>query len=154
MEFETSYHTHGNLWDSGFLYSTHRIFKFLFHIIVILSLTLNILYNTNSIIKTLSFWIENIMYPQFKGVKYWDNTKNAYTVPRKLMDIFSKIFDKIFIIMVPLLFAVNYYFTGRWDNVWVCIQRIDREIVLGNNFKRQCKRQCIFIIINVILLEM
>lgn len=132
-------------------YSTHRLFKFLFHIVVILSLTINILSNINSIMNILSFWIENVMYPRFEGVKSWDNTQNAYMVPRRLMDIFSKLLDKIFTIMVPFLFAVNYYFTGKWDNIWTCIQKIEREIVLSDNFKRQCKRQCIFITVILFL---
>ena len=128
-------------------HSTHRLFKFLFHIIVVLSLTINIYSNINYISENLSKWIDEMMYPKLNGEKIWNSTINGFSVPRKLMDFFSILLNKMVIIMVPLVFSINYYFIGRWEKIWNYIQKIDHEILASRNFYKNCRYRCIFSIL-------
>lgn len=122
---------------------TRRFLKLIFHLIVVLSLSLNIFFNINSLKGKLLDWIENIMYPRMDGVKVWNSTRDGHGVPRKLMNFFSIIFKEIYPMLVPFLFAINYYFTESWGRIWACIQKIDQNIVASDKFYRQCRKGCI-----------
>ncbi len=81
-----------------------------------------------------------------KEIKVLNATEEGYIVPGQLMDVFMVMLRPLFILMVPLLFAVHYYFTGKWKKIWSCIQSIDKEIMLSDNFIRQSRKRCIFTI--------
>ena len=71
-------------------YTTHRFFKFLFHGIVILSLSINIHSNTYSIKSTSEDRIE--MYSKMlNGENIWNKAEidNSEMLLRKLIDLFS-----------------------------------------------------------------
>jgi len=84
---------------------------------------------------------------KIKSDEIRNSTLNGFSVPRKLMDVFSIFLNTMIIIMVPLTFPINYYFFGQWEKIWNHIQKIDREIVASRNVYKQCRYRCIFSIL-------
>jgi len=61
-------------------HSTHRFFKFLFHIVVVLSLTINIHSNMNYLSDNLSKWIDEMMDLKLNDETFWNSTINGFLV--------------------------------------------------------------------------
>ena len=49
--------------------------------------------------------------------------------------------DAILQTSVPLIFNILMY-TPKWKNLWLCLDKIQKEFQLDETFHRQCRRQC------------
>lgn len=59
----------------------------------------------------------------------------------------ESVMNPVFTTGVPLLFAFLFYFTGKFQNIWNFIRKIDDEItILSDGFYRKLKLRCLLLI--------
>lgn len=43
---------------------------------------------------------------------------------------------------IPLIFSVHLFWTGKWKDLWLKLQKIEREIKLPEKFYKDCRHRC------------
>lgn len=47
---------------------------------------------------------------------------------------------------IPLIFAIKFYFTGKFQEIFISIHKIERKLTLPSSFYRKCLIGCLFLI--------
>jgi len=119
----------------------HFLIRLVLNIIVCLSLFINISCNIKYMIDYCSYLSQSMAYMRQSGIR-----KGDYQIPYFTLNYLNTILKNIYALGIPLLFAVEFYITGKWQEIWKCIKIIDQEIKLPKAFYRQCRKCCIITI--------
>ena len=113
-----------------------KVFRIFIFIAVTFSLTLNIFFSVNYTIRFIR--------DQNRSVSGKSNENRFLKIPNTVLEWLKNMFQIMFATGVPILFAANFYFTGRWRELTNTIQKLDREIRFSSIFYNRCRRCCYF----------
>jgi len=115
----------------------HFLIRLVINIIVFLSLFINISCNVKYMMDDCSYSRQSFEYLRHG---------NDYQIPYFTLTYLYTILKNMYSLGIPLLFAVEFYITGRWQEIWNCIMIIDQEIRGSRVFYRHCRKCCIITI--------
>ncbi len=72
-------------------------------------------------------------------------SKNTLKIPYIVLEWMRNTSQILCVTGIPLAFAANYYFTGRWRELQTIIQDLRQEIVFPSTFYRRCRIGCFII---------
>ncbi len=113
-----------------------KVFRIILFIVVIFSLILNIFFSVNYAIRFIR--------DQNRSVSSQSNKNRSLKIPNTVLEWLKNMFQILFITGVPIIFAANFYLTGRWRELTNTIQKLDREIEFSSIFYNRCRRCCYF----------
>ena len=123
--------------------STHWFLKLaIYQSPVLICLILNSFFS----IYTISFEIKRGLCPT--GNQYAMTIFKQLEYPTLFFNFFSMISNPAFVLGIPLIFVLQFHFTGKWRDILKSFNKIDQEIVLDENFYRRCRIRCLFSILS------
>ncbi len=75
----------------------------------------------------------------------WTKGKNILKIPYIVLEWIRNISQITFVTGIPLVFATNYFLTGRWQELKIIIQDLRQKIVFPSNFYRRCRISSFFL---------
>lgn len=73
--------------------------------------------------------------------------KDANMFPYEWHFLFKYVVEQTFKFGVPLIFAFQFYLTGRFQYIFSIIRKFDEEIIFPSDFYRKCRKRCILLIV-------
>ena len=110
--------------------------RIIIFIVVSFSLILNIFFSVNYTIRFIR--------DQNRSVSSQSNKNRSLKIPNTVLEWLKNMFQILFITGVPIIFASNFYLTGRWRDLTITIQKLDREIGFSSIFYSRCRKCCYF----------
>ncbi len=122
---------------------SNSVFKLVQHSIFGISLCINLFCSLYCMITECTSWISTVS-------QSW-HYDEILTVPHIVFEFLKLVFENIFVVSIPLIFAAQFYFTERWQEVKNCIQIIHQEMEFTRKFYQRCRRSCILCILLFLL---
>lgn len=121
----------------------HRVYGYFWRFLSLICLLINCFFNIYDLLKDMKdvFVCERHFIHRFSKKSIW------LLLPMTANDLFQKFSTPIFLLGVPLVFALQFYLTRRLEKMWILIREIaERVLMLPNYFYRKCRNQCLFLI--------
>lgn len=127
---------------------TKWFYRFLINFIVALSIFCNVFYNGKSFVNDLS--------------KLWDRTKQETShldhnmkILKFVHSLIQTSFRNVFPLSIQILFFVEFYLTGRWQQILNCITELDlTEKKFPKKFYYRCRKRCyVMIFISLLVIR-
>ena len=124
----------------------HNVFsRIAIIIIIVLSLTTNLFFNGYNLKQSLSLFLH------VHGIKRRETAdEKGLRIPGFVFGFFGRLLENVLPMGIPLLFAFEFYFTGRWQTILDCIKKIDLQMHFTPNFYRRNRKRCIVAIVMMV----
>ena len=130
----------------------HRVLGFIFNMIPnLICLALNSFFKMFNCLFKGAFWKLGVC----KGYTGFNKAYSLQIFPLQFEILLQQLVEPLAMIGVPFIFALQFYFTGRFHKILDSVQEINEKLVLPSRFYRKCRKHCLFLIavsLTVILL--
>lgn len=125
----------------------HNVFsRIAIIIIIVLSQTTNLFFNGYNLKEGLSSFY--LLHAKARRYEHTADEKGL-RIPGFVFGFF-RLLEYVLPMGIPLLFAFEFYFTGRWQIILDCIKKIDLQMHFTPNFYRRSRKRCIVAIVMII----
>ena len=116
-----------------------KVLRILISTVICFCLISNILFSVQYFYYYLKFQEE------YTFATNWSKGKNTLKIPYIVLEWIRNTSQIIFVTGIPLVFAVNYFLTGRWRELKVIIQDLRQEIVVPSTYYKRCRISCLIL---------
>lgn len=116
---------------------------FIWRSLSLICLSLNCFFQTYNFVYEMKI---NFICSSF-SFTYWK------LIPFDFVDYTRTFLRPIFITGVPFAFAFQFYFTERFQNIFMSILNLDEKVLLTNDFYRKCRKRCLLLIALALLVS-
>lgn len=114
---------------------TYRILGYFWFILSLTCLFLNCFFQIFN-------FVEDMKKRYVCGFSIFDSLKYF---PFAFADLLGKSYSKPFFVTgVPLVFALQFYFTGKFQKIVGSVKQIENKMLLSDRFYRKCRKACYF----------
>ncbi len=126
----------------------HNVFsRIAIIIIIVLSLITNLFFNGYNLKEGLSSFY--LLHAKARRYEHTTDEKGL-RIPGFVFGFFKGLLDHVLPMGISLLFAFDFYFTGRWQTILDCIKKMDFQMQFTPNFYRSSRKRCIVAIVMLI----